>query len=126
MYGIGQISSLGASGCCRERHSNCGTNTTICEDIKRVGPRLGAGGRIYRHGGASAGGVLEHQGNGEEPGAGKEEELGVELGEAGRLQGKNEGRGCMPGDEIGSVKIGGGEKVKEPKAEEKRKELAGG
>ena len=78
-----------------------------------------------RHGRASAGGILKDQGNGEKPGVGKEEELGVELGEAGRLQGTNEGRGCMPGDEMGGVKIGVGEKVKEPKAEQGRREIAG-
>ena len=70
------------------------------------------------HGGASAGGVSEHQGNGEEPGVGKEEESGDEKGEAQKLQVTKEGEEGMPGEETSVVKIAGeGGKVVNPEAE---------
>ena len=78
---------------------------------KQVGEYLG-------HGRATAGGVLEHQGNGEEPGVETGEELGDEQGEAQKLQVTKEEVGGMPGEETSGAKIAGeGGKVANPEAE---------
>ena len=70
------------------------------------------------HGRASAGGVSEHQGNGEEPGVGREEELGDEQAEAQKLQVTKEEVGGMRGEETrGAKKAREGGKVANPEVE---------
>ena len=75
-------------------------------------------GEYTGHGRATAGGVLKHQGNGEEPGIEKGEELGDEKGEAQKLQVTKEREEGMLGEETSGAKIAGeGGKVGNPEAE---------